>query len=74
VLGRWTFFFCFKGQSSSILQKIFCCNLSELLVMWERIGEALKMVYSAYQFAETWYKRQYECAMLCSALHGIFLV
>jgi hypothetical protein len=22
----------------------------KLLVMWERIGEALKMVYSAYQF------------------------
>ncbi len=29
-----------------------------LLVMWKRIGEALKMVYSAYQFAETWYYRQ----------------
>jgi hypothetical protein len=27
----------------------------KLFVMWERIGEALKMVYSAYQFAETWY-------------------
>jgi hypothetical protein len=26
----------------------------KLLVMWERIGEELKMVYSAYQFAETW--------------------
>jgi hypothetical protein len=28
--------------------------------MWERIGEALKMVYSANQFAEPWYLRQYE--------------
>jgi hypothetical protein len=27
----------------------------KLLVMWERIGEALKVVYGAYQFAETWY-------------------
>jgi hypothetical protein len=27
----------------------------KLLEMWERIGEALMMVYSAYQFAETWY-------------------
>jgi hypothetical protein len=25
----------------------------KLLVLWERIGEALKMVCSAYQFAET---------------------
>ncbi len=30
----------------------------KLLVMWERIGEALKVVYGAYQFAETWYYRQ----------------
>jgi hypothetical protein len=28
--------------------------------MWERIGEALKMMYSANQFAETWYLRQQE--------------
>jgi hypothetical protein len=27
----------------------------KLLVMWERIGEALKVVCGAYQFAETWY-------------------
>jgi hypothetical protein len=27
----------------------------KLLVMWERIGEALKMLCGAYQFAETWY-------------------
>jgi hypothetical protein len=27
----------------------------KLLVMWERIGEALKMMLGAYQFAETWY-------------------
>jgi hypothetical protein len=27
----------------------------KLLVLWEQIGEALKMVGSAYQFAETWY-------------------
>jgi hypothetical protein len=27
----------------------------KLLVMRERIGEALKVVYGAYQFSETWY-------------------
>jgi hypothetical protein len=27
----------------------------KLWVMWERIGEALEMVYSAYQFGKTWY-------------------
>ncbi len=27
----------------------------KLLVMWERIGEALKMEYSTYQFAKTLY-------------------
>jgi hypothetical protein len=27
----------------------------KLLAMWERISEALKMVYSAYQFGKTWY-------------------
>jgi hypothetical protein len=26
----------------------------KLLVMWERIGVAVKMVYSAYQFAQPW--------------------
>jgi hypothetical protein len=27
----------------------------KLLVMWEKIGEALKMVCGANQFAKTWY-------------------
>jgi hypothetical protein len=27
----------------------------KLFVMWEKIGEALKVVYGAYQFAETWH-------------------
>jgi hypothetical protein len=27
----------------------------KLLVLWEKIGEAMKMVYSAYQFTITWY-------------------
>jgi hypothetical protein len=27
----------------------------KLLVMWERIGEKLKMVYGTYQFAKTLY-------------------
>jgi hypothetical protein len=26
----------------------------KLLAMWERTGEALKMVYRAYQFGKTW--------------------
>jgi hypothetical protein len=28
LLGRWTFFFYFKGQASWILQKMFCRHLS----------------------------------------------
>jgi hypothetical protein len=28
--------------------------------MWEKVGGALKMVYSAYQFAKTWFQYQQE--------------
>jgi hypothetical protein len=55
VLGRWTLFFNFKGTSSCVLHKTFCRYLSTNFWLWERIGEALKMVNSPYQFAETWY-------------------
>jgi hypothetical protein len=56
VLWRWTLFFNFKGTPSRILHKMFCRQLEhKLLVMWEIIGEALKIMCSANQFAETWY-------------------
>jgi hypothetical protein len=55
-VGRWTFFFNFKGPSSSIFQKNVSPKLEpQLLVMWERIGEAPKVVYGAYPFTETCY-------------------
>jgi hypothetical protein len=44
VLGHWTFFFNFKGPASWILQKMFR-RQPKLLVMLERNGGALKMVY-----------------------------
>jgi hypothetical protein len=48
VLGCWAFFFNFVKNGLPPLEP-------KLLVMWERIGEALKMVFGTYQFAETWY-------------------
>jgi trehalose-6-phosphatase len=46
VLGRWTFFFNFKGTPSWILQKKILPPLEpKLLVMLGRIGEALQIVY-----------------------------
>jgi hypothetical protein len=27
----------------------------KLLVMWEKLGEALKVVFSAYQVGKSWY-------------------
>jgi hypothetical protein len=56
VLSLWTFFFYFKGQPFWILQKTVLLPLEpNLLVIWERIGEALKVVYGAYHFTETQY-------------------
>jgi hypothetical protein len=56
VLERWIFFFNFKGPPSWISQKNVLPPLEpKLLVIWERIGEALKVVNGAQQFAETWY-------------------
>jgi hypothetical protein len=37
----------------NIVKKILPPFKPKLLVMWERIGEALKAVYGAYQFTET---------------------
>jgi hypothetical protein len=56
VLGCRAFFFNFKRATILNFAKNVLPPLDpKLLVMWERIGEALKMVCSAYQFAETWY-------------------
>ncbi len=33
----------------------FAATLAQIISNVERIGEALKMVCGAYQFAETWY-------------------
>jgi hypothetical protein len=46
----------------------------KLLVMWEKIGEALQMVYRANQFAKTWYNANRSGAKQCLLLNGIFLV
>ncbi len=46
----------------------------KLLVMWERIGEALKRVYGAYQFAEHGISANRSGAIWCLALHSIFTV
>ncbi len=48
---RWIFFL-FESDTSLDLKKT-CHHFGpKFLVMWERIGEAQKMVYSAYQDAE----------------------
>jgi hypothetical protein len=53
VLGRWALFLNFKRKPSWILQKNVLQPLEPiLLVMWEKIGGALKMVYNAYQFVK----------------------
>jgi hypothetical protein len=46
-LGRCTFLFYFKGTPSWIYKNVLPPLGRKLLVMWERIGEALKMVVSA---------------------------
>ncbi len=53
ILRRWTFFFNHEGPPYWISPKTLLPP--KLLVILERIGEALKVVYGAYQFAETWY-------------------
>jgi hypothetical protein len=59
VLGRWTFFFNFKGVTILDFSENFVPPLELILmVMWEKIGEVLKIVCSAYQFAKTWYQCQ----------------
>ncbi len=55
VLGRWAFFFKFEEPPSWIAKNILPPLEPNLLVIWERIGEVLKVVYGIYQFAETWY-------------------
>ncbi len=39
-----------KGSTILDFAKIFCCHLSPVFIMWARIGEMLKLAYSAYQF------------------------
>jgi hypothetical protein len=56
VWGRWAFFFNFKGETILDFAKNVLLPLEpKLLVMWEKIGGALKMEYSAYQFEITWF-------------------
>ncbi len=71
VLGCRTLFFQFKGTPSRIPQKTLCRYLSEnyILAMCERISEALKMVYSAYQFVKTWHQHRQERCRQCIALN-----
>jgi hypothetical protein len=55
VLGRWTLFLNLNGKHPVFTSNVLPPLEPKLLVIWERIGEALKMVYRAYQFADTWY-------------------
>jgi hypothetical protein len=56
-----TFFEVMLSIGDVLLQVTFCevtfCRIWQYstLVMWERVGESLKMVYSAYQLAKTGY-------------------
>jgi hypothetical protein len=55
VWRRWAFFFNFKGETILDFAKNVLLPLEpKLLVMWEKIGGAVKMVNSAYQFAKAW--------------------
>jgi hypothetical protein len=54
-MGYWTFYFILKGAILDLAKNVFPPLEPKLLLMWERIGEALKMVYSVYQFGKTWY-------------------
>jgi hypothetical protein len=63
LLSRWGAghsFFILQGLHLDFAKNILPPLEPKLLVMWERIGEVLKVVYGAYQFAETWYKCQKE--------------
>jgi hypothetical protein len=51
VVGHWTFYLTFKGPHLGFYKNV----LPPLEVMWERIGEALRMVFSADQFGKTWH-------------------
>jgi hypothetical protein len=53
VFGRWILLFNFKGTPSCTVFRIkqFAPLEPKLLVLWKRVGEVLKMVCSAYQFA-----------------------
>jgi hypothetical protein len=54
MLGRWKIFFKFKRFTILDFAKNILPPLEHiLLVKWERTGEALKMMRSAYQFEET---------------------
>ncbi len=51
--GAGHYFLILKGHYLIFRIKHFAALEHNLLIMWERIGEALKMVYSTYQFGET---------------------
>jgi hypothetical protein len=59
VLGRWIFYFILKGNAILDFSKNILSPLEHILnVTWERTDEALKLMSSDYQYAETWYYRQ----------------
>jgi hypothetical protein len=68
VLGRWILFFNFK-VSSLLWQKVFPLIETRLLVMCERIGEALQIVCEVLHTVQ----HQYTGARECSAHHGMAL-
>jgi hypothetical protein len=55
VLGRWAFFLILKGNHCDLQKNVLPPLEPKLLVMWEKIGGVLKMVYSTYQFTKTWF-------------------
>jgi hypothetical protein len=55
VLGRWGSFLILKGKHLGFCKKRFATTLAHIIGNVEKIGGELKMVYSAYQFAKTWF-------------------
>jgi hypothetical protein len=66
-------FFYFKGTPSCISRKTFSPLEHKLLVMGERIGEVLKMVYRLTSLQKHGISANRSGAIWCIALHGILL-
>jgi hypothetical protein len=56
VLEHWIFFFILKGQHLGFAKNVLPPLEPKLLVMWERIVEGQKIMYSTYQCAKIWYE------------------